>query len=186
MNAQYERWTVYQKGVVALAALAIAFDGFDNQVLGFATPALMREWGIARGAIAPIGAMGLIGMSVGTMIARILGDRIERHTVPISAVALFGLMTFATGWINGLWQLSALRFLAGLGLGRAMPNAAAIAAEHTQPKKRTLAVMMTIACIPLGGLIAGLISRIVLPTIGWRTLFLWLADCRCLSRFYPC
>ena len=41
MNAQYERWTVYQKGVVALAALAIAFDGFDNQVLGFATPALM-------------------------------------------------------------------------------------------------------------------------------------------------
>lgn len=156
MNAQYERWTVYQKGVVALAALAIAFDGFDNQVLGFATPALMREWGIARGAIAPIGAMGLIGMSVGTMIARILGDRIERHTVPISAVALFGLMTFATGWINGLWQLSALRFLAGLGLGRAIPNAAAIAAELTQPKKRALAVMITIVCIPLGGLIAGL------------------------------
>ena len=65
------------------------------------------------------------------MIAGILGDRIGRHTVPISAVALFGLMTFATGWINGLWQLSALRFLAGLGLGRAMPNAAAIAAVHT-------------------------------------------------------
>lgn len=169
MNAQYERWTVHQKGVLALAALAIVFDGFDgfdNQVLGFATPALMRESRIARGAIAPIAAIGLIGMSVGTMIAGILRDRIGRHTVPISAVALFGLMTFATGWINGLWQLSALRFLAGLGLGRAMPNAAATAAEHTKPKKHTLAVMMTIVCIPLGGLIAALISRIVLPTIG--------------------
>ena len=107
--------------------------------------------GIARGAIAPIAAIDLIGMSVGTMIAGILSDRIGRHTVPISAVALFGLMTFATGWINGLWQLSALRFLAGLGLGRAMPNAATVAAEHTQPKKRALAVMMTIVCIPLGG-----------------------------------
>jgi hypothetical protein len=42
-NAQDERWTVHQKGVVALAALVIVFDGFDNQVLGFTTPALMTE-----------------------------------------------------------------------------------------------------------------------------------------------
>ena len=62
MDAQDERWTLYQKSVVAIATLAIVFDGFDNQVLGFATPALMKECGITSGAMAPIAAIGLIGM----------------------------------------------------------------------------------------------------------------------------
>jgi AAHS family 4-hydroxybenzoate transporter-like MFS transporter len=52
-----------------------------------------------------------------------------------------------------------------------MPNATAIAAEYTPPKKRALAVTLTIVCIPLGGLVAGLISRTILPDMGWRALF---------------
>ncbi len=171
MNAVDERWTTYQKGVVALAALAIIFDGFDNQVLGFATPSLIKEWGISKGDMAPVAAIGLIGMTVGTMIAGMLGDRFGRRTMLIASVALFGAMTLAIGVVDGMWQLGVLRFASGLGLGGAMPNATAIAAEYTPPKKRALAVTLTIVCIPLGGLVAGLISRTILPDMGWRALF---------------
>lgn len=171
MTTAEERWTSYQKGVVALAALAIVFDGFDNQVLGFATPSLIKEWGITKGDMAPVAAIGLFGMTVGTMIAGVLGDRFGRRTMLIVSVALFGAMTLAIGFVDGLWQLGALRFLSGLGLGGAMPNATTIAAEYTPPKKRALAVTLTIVCIPLGGLVAGLISRTILPDMGWRALF---------------
>jgi AAHS family 4-hydroxybenzoate transporter-like MFS transporter len=33
-------WTVARKIVLALAALSIIFDGFDNQLMGFAVPAI--------------------------------------------------------------------------------------------------------------------------------------------------
>ena len=37
-------WTAQQKRWTILAALAIIFDGFDIQILGFAIPSLIREW----------------------------------------------------------------------------------------------------------------------------------------------
>ena len=40
-------WSGYQKRLVLATALTIVLDGFDNQVLGAAVPALMREWGAA-------------------------------------------------------------------------------------------------------------------------------------------
>ena len=38
------QWSPYQKLLVAGTALTIILDGLDNQVLGAAVPALMREW----------------------------------------------------------------------------------------------------------------------------------------------
>ena len=46
------RWTGYQQRLVALTALAIIFDGADNQLLGTAIPAIMRDWQLARAAFA--------------------------------------------------------------------------------------------------------------------------------------
>ena len=37
------RWSVSQKLLVAGTALTIIFDGLDNQLLGAAIPAMMRE-----------------------------------------------------------------------------------------------------------------------------------------------
>ena len=55
-------------------------------------------------------------------------------------------------------MLDALRFFAGLGLGGAMPNAAALASDTSRCRRRPFAVTLTIVCIPLGGTLAGLIG----------------------------
>src|SRR6516165_1708519 len=47
-------WSRYQKLLVGLTALTIIFDGVDNQLLGIAIPAFMREWGAARATFAPV------------------------------------------------------------------------------------------------------------------------------------
>jgi len=64
-----------------------------------------------------------------------------------------------------------LRLLAGIGLGGAMPNAAALAAEFVPLRQRPIAVTVTIVCVPLGATIAGLLGIRVLPVLGWRMLF---------------
>jgi MFS transporter, AAHS family, 4-hydroxybenzoate transporter len=64
-----------------------------------------------------------------------------------------------------------MRFLAGLGLGGAMPNAAALSSEYVPRRQRPFAVTLTIVCIPLGGTLAAFLSAWILPIYGWRTLF---------------
>lgn len=164
-------WTRRQKGVVALAALAIIFDGFDNQVLGFAMPSLIAEWGVSKADLAIVPALGLFGMTIGSMMAGALGDRLGRRTMLIASVMLFGVMTLASGLVHSPAALAVMRLLAGLGMGGAMPNATTYAAEFTPVHRRPLAVNLTIVCIPAGGVVAGLIARAILPELGWRALF---------------
>jgi hypothetical protein len=59
-------FTAFQKMVVLLAALSIVMDGFDGQLIGFAIPVIIKEWGVTRGAFAPVVAAGLIGMAIGS------------------------------------------------------------------------------------------------------------------------
>ena len=68
-------WTAMRKTVLFLAALSIIFDGFDNQLMGFAVPAIARDWSLPRGAFAPILALGLLGMVLGSALAGYFGDR---------------------------------------------------------------------------------------------------------------
>lgn len=165
-------WSGYQKLVLLLTALAVILDGFDNQVLGFAIPAIVKEWGVTRGAFAPIFAIGFLGMSLGTALGGMLGDRVGRRLALIAAVTLFGLSTLASAFAHDLVWLGVFRTISGFGLGAAMPNATTLIAEFSPTRRRSLAVTLGIVCIPLGGLVGGLIAAQVLPSLGWRALFL--------------
>ena len=68
--------------------------------------------------------------------------------------------------------LGILRLLAGIGLGGAMPNAAALAAEYVPLRQRPFAVTLAIVCVPVGATLAGLPAIAALPTVGWRGLFI--------------
>ncbi len=165
-------WTTYQKLLTALAAIAVIFDGFDIQILAFAIPSLLAEWHVGRPAFGPVLGLGLAGMALGSPIAGYIGDRIGRRPALIGCIALFGVATLATAFIDGLTGLTILRFLTGLGAGGAVPNASALAAEFAPVYRRPAAVKFTIVCIPLGGMLGGLIAAQVLPTLAWRALYM--------------
>ena len=165
------RWTGYSKWLVALVALTIVFDGIDNQLLGIVIPTIMEEWGVARSAFAPVVSLGHMGMMVGGAIAGFAGDRFGRRTALLSSVVVFGVTTFGAAMVHDIPSLAVLRLLAGLGLGGAMPNAAALAAEYVPKRQRAFAVTLTIVCVPLGGSFAGLLGIRILPIVGWRMLF---------------
>ncbi|OAS24349.1 MFS transporter [Methylobacterium platani] len=165
-------WTTMQKTVVVLAALSIVMDGFDGQLIGFAVPVLIKEWGLSRGDFAPVLAAALVGMGIGSACAGLFADRFGRRWAVIGSVLVFGLATCAIGLADGLWGIGVLRFVAGLGIGGALPSSTTVTAEFTPARRRTLAITATIVCVPLGGMLAGLFAGHVLPTLGWRALFL--------------
>jgi len=166
------RWSAYQKLLVAGTALTIIFDGLDNQLLGAAIPAMMREFALPRPAFASVLAAALFGMVIGGFLGGYIGDRIGRRLTLLGSVISFGTLTLLVSFANDVTTLTALRFFAGLGLGGAMPNAAALASEYVPVRRRPFAVTLTIVCIPLGGTLAGFTGALILPAYGWRALFL--------------
>ena len=164
-------WRSRQKLFVFLTALTIVFDGIDNQLLGIAVPAMMRDWSLPRSTFAPVIASSMVGMMIGGAVAGIVGDRFGRRVALIGSVLIFGVLTAAVAFVDGPWALAALRFLAGLGLGGAMPNAAALASEYVPRRHRPFAITLTIVCVPLGGTLAAFVGGHLMPVLGWRALF---------------
>lgn len=164
-------WRARQKLFVFLTALTIVFDGIDNQLLGIAVPSMMRDWSLGRGAFAPVIASGMAGMMIGGALAGIVGDRFGRRVALIGSVLVFGVLTAAVALVDGPGPLAVLRFAAGLGLGGAMPNAAALASEYVPRRHRPFAITLTIVCVPLGGTLAALVAGHLMPVLGWRALF---------------
>ena len=68
-----QRWTY------VLASLAIIIDGFDGQMIGYAIPQIMNEWGTTRAAFSLAVASGLAGMAIGSLSAGVLADKFGRN-----------------------------------------------------------------------------------------------------------
>lgn len=164
-------WTRPAAIVVAMVALALMLDGLDAQALGLAIPALMTEWGLARVDFSPIAAGSLIGMAIGATFGGIVGDRIGRRTALIGSMVLFGLATATATGTHGIATFGALRALAGLGLGATLPNAAALIADFTPPRLRSVGMSIAQLSQPVGSMVAGLLAAALLEGHGWRSLF---------------
>jgi AAHS family 4-hydroxybenzoate transporter-like MFS transporter len=161
----------YRPGVVLLIALTVVLDGLDNQMLGLAAPALLHEWSLPRGVLGGIFALGFVGMALGTLGAGQIGDTRGRRVALLLGVVVFGVATLATGFVAQVWQLAALKMLAGVGLGGVPGTAAAMIAEFTVARWRSLAVTFGVVCVSIGGILGGAMAAQILPALGWRWLF---------------
>src|SRR5215510_3017221 len=124
-------WGGYQKLLVFATALIIVLDGLDNQVFGPVIPVLMKDWSIpTRAPFSYVLTNGMVGMMLGGAIGGIVGDKFGRRVALLGSILWFGLLTLLLPISTTPTMLIVLRFLAGLGLGGAMPNAAALSSEY--------------------------------------------------------
>jgi AAHS family 4-hydroxybenzoate transporter-like MFS transporter len=161
----------FQLRVFLLCAAVLFVDGFDVQSITYVAPALSREWGLARGALGPTFSAGLAGVMLGALLLAPLADRVGRRRVIIYSCIAFGIGTLLTVWVGSLSQLLVLRFLTGLGLGGALPNAIALASEYAPHKRRATVVTFVGSGISLGAIGAGIAAARLLAPVGWRAVF---------------
>ena len=68
--------------------------------------------------------------------------------------------------------LFAVRFLAGLGFGAALPNMMAIATELSSAGRRASTAALMFCGFPLGGGTVALLTQVLPPVSDWRVLFI--------------
>ena len=158
--------------IVVLGAVTMLLDGFDNQLLGFAVLQIVDEFGSTRAEFGWVFAVGFVGIGVGTALGGLVGDRIGRKPCLILAVLVFGTFTLISATTGGTLAFACCRIVAGAGLGMALPAVTSLVAEFTPARWRHLATAVSIACIPGGALVGGLVGAAVLPRWGWQELYL--------------
>jgi AAHS family 4-hydroxybenzoate transporter-like MFS transporter len=172
-SLDHGHWSGFQKWVLVLAALALIGDGEANQVLSFALPELMKAWHVKMGALSNVLAAGLVGVLIGNFLGGIVGDRFGRRMALISSLTLFGVTTVGMALSRGIPDITLWRFLAGLGVGGGIPNGAAMIAEFTPVRRRSIAIALGMVFIPIGGFVSGELADWLLPRQGWQGFFVW-------------
>lgn len=162
-----------QMGVFIFTFLITFFDGYDTAVIGYIAPSLLDEWQLEKGALAPVLSAALLGLAIGAIIFGPVADRFGRKRVLIIAVFIFSLGTTLSAFVTTLTQLEILRFITGLGLGAAMPNAVTLLSEFCPKHKRALIVNTMFCGFPLGAAMGGFIAAYLIPTFGWRSVLLF-------------
>ena len=160
----------FQVKLLLTCAAVLFLDGFDTQAIGYVAPALAKDLGLSRGMLGPVFSAGLFGLMIGALLFGPLADRVGRKRIIIFSTLAFGLGALATAFVWDVNTLLAIRFLTGLGLGGAMPNAIAMTSEFN-PRRRATMVMVMFVGFSIGAALGGLLAAALIPQFGWRSVF---------------
>lgn len=165
------RFSALHWQVLIICFATAVVDGFDNQMIGFSASAMSADLGIPISSFGAIFSAGAAGALVGAMFLGMLADRIGRKNSLLVCTMLFTVLTLLTTQATSATQLLALRFLAGLGLGGAMPGFLTIVSEYAPKAHRALATGVLWCGYPIGGMMGGALGSNLIPAFGWQTIF---------------
>ncbi|WP_338759638.1 MFS transporter [Massilia sp. METH4] len=168
-NARFNR---FHGGILAWCAIIIICDGYDLAVAGIALPSIMKEMGITAQNAGFMVSSALFGMMFGAIFLGTIADRIGRRNAIAICIALFSVFTAAAGMTNDPYVFSAMRFLAGLGIGGVMPNVVAQMTEYSPRKIRATLVTLMFSGYAVGGMLAALLGKGMIEAWGWQSVFL--------------
>lgn len=166
------RFTPFQWMIFGLCFLIVLLDGFDTAAIGFIAPSLIGEWGVSRQALAPVLSAALFGLATGAVLAGPLSDRVGRKLVLGVSVLLFGAACAWSAFATTLTELAILRFVTGIGLGAAMPNAVTLMSEYCPDRRRATLTNAMFCGFPLGAALGGFLAAWMIPHWGWRSVLL--------------
>lgn len=183
MNANTMRWidvhkladeakfNPFHRSVLIWCFVILVLDGYDLAVTGTALPSIMKAMHVEAATAGFMASSALFGMMFGAIVLGALADKIGRRWAISICVFLFCVFTAAAGLTSDPITFSVMRFLAGLGIGGAIPNAAAQMTEYAPKKVRALMVTLMCCGYPVGSILAALLGKQFIETFGWQSVF---------------
>lgn len=162
----------YRWKVLGASVMGYAMDGLDMLILSFVMTAVMGTFGLSLAQGGMVATVTLIGAVLGGYLFGIMADYYGRVKVFSLTILIFSVFTGLTAFANSLTELNIYRFLAGLGLGGEFGIGMTLVTETWPKEKRARATGAVAVGWQLGVVLAALVAAWVLPTYGWRAVFL--------------
>src|SRR5262245_2863239 len=161
-----EQW----KALIA-AKLGYMLDAMDFVLYLMAISDLQGAFGFDLGAAGFLASVSLWMSAIGAIAFGVIADRFGRTKALMATILIYSFCSLGTATAQAPWQLMIWRALLGLGVGGEWSAGAVLVSETWPAAHRDKAIGIMQSGWALGYLLAAVVAAVVLPTLGWRWLF---------------
>src|ERR1700753_3685300 len=154
---------------VAMSMLCV---GLDLTVLNLALPTIANSLHASTSDLQWFNDAYSRGLAAAVLPAGLLGDRIGRKKVLMTALAVFGASSAACAYATSSGELIAARAVLGIGAAAIMPLALAIIPVLFKPEERQRATAVMASTLFLSFPIGPLVGGSLLDHFWWGAVFL--------------
>jgi len=169
--AWYRTASRRQWKVLAAAVFGWMLDGMDVMLYSFALTRIQHEFGFSSAVAGGVASVTLLSSAFGGVLFGYMADRFGRTKALGIAIFTYSIFTAATAMSRSLPELITWRLLVGLGLGGEWAAGAALVAEEWPAEHRGKAIGIVQSGWALGYIAAALLAAWIIPSHGWRILF---------------
>jgi MFS family permease len=163
--------TSEQWRVLVAAGLGWMMDAMDFVLYLMAITTLKAYFGFGDATAGLLASVALLTSSFGGLLFGVLADYLGRTRALMATIFIYSICSLGTATAQNITQLMIWRAVLGLGMGGEWSSGAALVSESWPAKHRGKAIGLMQSCWALGYIAAALIAAAVLPTLGWRWLF---------------
>ncbi len=154
-----------------ILGIATFFDAMDLLAISFAVPAIAGPWHLSPQQIGMIISAAFAGQLIGALVAGWAAEMFGRLRTVVIATLLFSVMSLACAFAWDAQSLAIFRFIQGIGLGGEVPVATTYIIEIAREKGRGRFYILYELVFVFGLVIAGLLGSIMVPRLGWQSMF---------------
>jgi benzoate transport len=166
------RFNRFHGRLLILASLVCIFAGYNSQIIAYIVPSALNEWQLTPVKAGTMISYGFLGLMVGAAGFGLVSDRIGRKKSIMMVVAVFSIFNSAAYFSPNFGIFCLLRFLAGIGIGGAVPLTITLLSEFAPAGVRARMLTASGGSFTIGWALAGLIAIGVIPHFGWRMVLL--------------
>ncbi len=163
--------SAFHRRIMWLIGIGMFFDGFDIYVASTVLGATLKSGFSTLGENALFVSLTFFGMMLGSLGTGFLGDRFGRRFTYQVNLAIFGLASLGAAIAPNMSVLIACRFLMGIGLGAENVVGYSTLTEFVPPRSRGRLQGLMAVFVVSGLPVAGLIGLLIIPSLGWRAMF---------------
>ncbi|HTX60110.1 MAG TPA: MFS transporter [Verrucomicrobiae bacterium] len=160
--------------VFVFAALGIFMDGYDFFIVAAALPLIAEYWHPVPAVLGLVGAAATVGAVFGGAVLGRYADILGRRKMAMLTMAIFAVISIASGAAWSIVALIAIRFALGVAIGADYPTGAAYVAEFMPLTQRPRLLFASLSFQALGAVAGAFIGLHVIHTHNlevWRLLF---------------
>lgn len=172
MLAFWQEATPEARRALVAASLGWLLDAFDVMLYALVVASLIADFGMDVTTGGRLGSLTLAASAAGGILFGVLADRYGRTRALSWSILIYSVFTAACGVAQNVTQLAIFRIALGLGMGGEWASGAALVSETWPAEHRGKALGLMQSCWAIGYGMAALVTRLVLPTFGWRAVFL--------------
>jgi putative MFS transporter len=174
ISARMERlpFSRFHFRILTIAGGCSFFDAFDSLTLSYVLPVLVVLWQFSPADTGLLISTGYVGQVLGAWGFSWWAERVGRVRAMQWTIALIAVLAALCAAAWSFPVLLVLRFIQGLGLGGEVPVGATYINEFTNARTRGRVVFGLQTFFAFAVAMTALIGTIVVPTLGWRWMFI--------------